>query len=209
MAVSQRLKLTKTAVEHPEVKETRYSISDSEIPGYSLVVTPTGKKVFYLRYRVGGGRGGTIRQPKIGDFGVLTAEKARNIALDWLATIRQGGDPGGARLEQRQAPAMKGLFDRYLKEHARIHKKASSIANDEMLILNQLLPQFGSKKIAELTRSDISAFHRRCCITLPVEDSQRESMSLEGRHDEALSRPLPHDELAQRQRRAEEARRCR
>ena len=47
---------------------------------------------------------------------------------------------------------------------------------------------------------------RRCCTTLIVEDSQRESMRLEGRHDEALTRPLSHDELAQLQRRAEEAR---
>ncbi len=39
----------------------------------------------------------------------------------------------------------------------------------------------------------------RCCTTLVVGDSQCESMRLEGMHDEALSRPLPHDELVQLQ----------
>ena len=42
---------------------------------------------------------------------------------------------------------------------------------------------------------DISA--RRCYTTLTVDDSHRESIRLEGLHDEALTCPLPHDELVQ------------
>ena len=38
---------------------------------------------------------------------------------------------------------------------------------------------------------------RRCCTILIVGDSQCEFMRLEGMHDEALARPLPHDELVQ------------
>jgi len=38
---------------------------------------------------------------------------------------------------------------------------------------------------------------RRCCTTLIMDDSQRESMGLEEVHDEALTRPLPHHELVQ------------
>ena len=39
-----------------------------------------------------------------------------------------------------------------------------------------------------------------------MDDSHCESMRLEGQHDEALTRPLSHDELVQLQRGAEEAR---
>ena len=35
----------------------------------------------------------------------------------------------------------------------------------------------------------------RCCRTLIFEDSQRESMRLDGRHEQADTHPLPHDEL--------------
>ena len=38
---------------------------------------------------------------------------------------------------------------------------------------------------------------RRCCTTLTVEDSQRESMRLDGLHEQAIPRPLPHDKLVQ------------
>ena len=38
---------------------------------------------------------------------------------------------------------------------------------------------------------------RHCCRTLTSEDSHRESMRLDGRHEQADARPLPHDELVQ------------
>ena len=36
----------------------------------------------------------------------------------------------------------------------------------------------------------------RCCTTLIVADSHCESMQLEVLHEQAIPRPLPHDELA-------------
>ncbi len=56
---------------------------------------------------------------------------------------------------------MKQLFQRYLSDHAHVHKKAGSIANDEMLIRNLLEPELGSRKIAEISRNEISAFHKK------------------------------------------------
>lgn len=38
---------------------------------------------------------------------------------------------------------------------------------------------------------------RRCCTTLTVEDSHCESMRLDRAHEQAITHPLPHDELAQ------------
>lgn len=37
----------------------------------------------------------------------------------------------------------------------------------------------------------------RCCTTLTVEDSHCESMWLDGVHEQAITYPLPHDELVQ------------
>jgi len=41
------------------------------------------------------------------------------------------------------------------------------------------------------------AADRRCCRTLTAEDSHRESMRLDRAHEQAITRPLPHDELVQ------------
>ena len=47
---------------------------------------------------------------------------------------------------------------------------------------------------------------RRCCRTLTTEDSQRESMRLDGVDDQAITRPILHDELVQVHRVASPAR---
>ena len=49
-------------------------------------------------------------------------------------------------------------------------------------------------------------WERRCCRTLAVKDSHHESMRLDGRHEQAQARPLPHDELVSLQRCAPQAR---
>jgi len=38
---------------------------------------------------------------------------------------------------------------------------------------------------------------KRCCTTLTMGDSHRESMRLDRWHEQAISRPLPHHELVQ------------
>ena len=46
----------------------------------------------------------------------------------------------------------------------------------------------------------------RCCRTLAAEDSQRASMRLDSPHEQAITCPLPHDELVQLHRLASQAR---
>lgn len=158
---SGRVRLTKSSVEKAQPADRRYKLHDSEVAGFHLVVMPSGKKSFYLRYRVGGGRGGVIREPKIGDLTTMTPEQARKIAKDWQAEIRAGGDPGGKRQEARAAPSVSDLLDRYMRDHALLHKKSSSAEHDRSLILNWVAPALGRKKVAEVTRDDVVRLHTR------------------------------------------------
>jgi integrase len=154
------VKITKRTVDAAAPGEREYAIWDSEISGFGLRVYPTGRKAYCLRYRVGGGRGGTARKPTIGTHGTITAEQARAIAKDWSAEIRRGGDPSATRTASRNAPLMADLFERYLEDHARPHKKASSVKDDEGLIRCLLLPAFRRRKVAEVTRADVDGFHK-------------------------------------------------
>ena len=70
---------------------------------------------------------------------------------------------------------------------------------------------FMSHRIREAMRDDTlgnfgSGGGGRCCRTLTVADSHRESMRLDGVDEQAITRPLPHDELVRLQRGAREAR---
>lgn len=161
MAKSRKIKLTKRSVDAAHPVDKRYALIDTDLSGFKLYVHPKGRKSFHLRYRVGGGREATIREPKIGDHGSITVEVARKIALDWLTKVRNGGDPAADRASARTAPRMNDLFQRYLNEHARPHKKASSIRQDETNIRNYLRPILGTKKVSEVARNDIAALHKK------------------------------------------------
>ncbi|MEO0625052.1 MAG: site-specific integrase [Pseudomonadota bacterium] len=152
-------KLTARTVEQAEPGEARYRIVDTELKGFWLIVMPSGRKSYRLRYRVGGGRGGTIREPRIGEYPSMKPDAARRIAAEWLALVRQGGDPGGDRQAARGAPRMSDLFERYLADHAHPHKKAASVAEDERLIRDYLRPAFDRRKVAEVTRDQVLEFH--------------------------------------------------
>lgn len=154
-----KVKLTKATVDKSRPAGLKYTLRDSEIPGFSLRVYPNGRKAFYNRYRVGGGRSAQIREPRVGDLGELTPAEARNIVLDWAAIVRRGGDPMGQRQKQREAPTMEMLFERYLKEYAQRHKKPSSVRNDVRMIEKRLMPAFGKKRVRAVTRQEIRSFH--------------------------------------------------
>ncbi|MBS9716923.1 tyrosine-type recombinase/integrase [Pseudohalocynthiibacter aestuariivivens] len=156
-----KLKLTKNRVGAQKPANKLYKVHDTEVPGFSLRIYPSGRKAFFYRYRVGGGRGAQIREPQIGDYGSLTADQARKIAKDWAAKVRQGGDPAGERKALREDPTMSDLFDRYISDHAKKHKKPTSLANDTRMIEQRLRPTFGGKKVKSVTRQQIRAFHSK------------------------------------------------
>ena len=57
-------------------------------------------------------------------------------------------------------------------------------------------PEWLGTVVDEITCADGPTLGR-CCITLTAEDSHRESMRLDGLHEQAITRPLSHDELVQ------------
>lgn len=157
--MSEKRKLTKSVVDNLKPSEKTYITRDAELPGFSVRVYSSGRKAFFYRYRVGGGRGAQIREPRIGDLGEVTPDQARSVAKDWAALVRQGGDPSAEKKAIRDAPTMSELFDRYLSEHAARYKKASSLRNDTRMIEGRLRPTFGKKRVHSVTRQSVRTFH--------------------------------------------------
>lgn len=154
-----KVKLTKRVVDSLEAQTETYIVRDSELPGFSVRVYPGRRRAFFYRYRVGGGRGAQIREPRIGDFGPMTVDQARAVAKDWAADVRRGGDPAQIRSGERDAPIMTTLFERYLKEYAAKRKKTSSLANDARMIEKELVPAFGRMRVKDVSRQKIRAYH--------------------------------------------------
>jgi integrase len=70
---------------------------DADVPGLGVRVTDKGQRTFVLLTRYPGSTNPTRRA--LGDYGVLTLEKAREKARHWHDLIRRGTDP---RLEQQR-----------------------------------------------------------------------------------------------------------
>lgn len=168
----EKIKLTKRVVEGLVPQGKTYTVRDAELAGFSLRVYSNGRRAFFFRYRVGGGRGAPIREPRIGDFGHLTVDQARSIARDWAAEVRRGSDPSATRNAEREAPTMAMLFDRYLTDHAAKRKKPASLRNDTRMIEKELKPAFGRLRVKDVTRQQIRAYHA-ALADVPIEANRR------------------------------------
>ncbi|AGW93394.1 site-specific integrase [Cupriavidus sp. DF5525] len=153
-----KIKLTKSVVDAAKAQTSDVELRDTIVPGFICKVTPTGRKVFMLQYRT---NSGMRRKPALGQFGELTVELARSLAPDWLAEVRRGGDPGHDKAKARKAPTVNELCLRFMEDHSKLHNKPSTRRSYQHQIDCFVIPAFGSKKVHEVTRQDITTLMKR------------------------------------------------
>ena len=148
-------KLTKRTIEALDVRESDYFVWDSELPGFGVRVLPSGRKKFVLQYRYGK----ISRRMGIGQFGAITVDQARGLALQGLAKLRQNIDPLAEVRERRTAITVKELSERFDAEHIAVHLKATTAKEYRRNLKLFILPAIGQKRILDVTRADIAKFH--------------------------------------------------
>jgi len=152
------MRLTKTVIEKASYEgdgKSRHVLWDEEIPAFGLRVYPSGNKAFVLFYR----QDGRQRLMSVGRFGVLTLQQAREKARKALVSVIDGSDPVRQRKGARAAATLADVAERYMEEHARPKKKASSVAGDERLLRLYIIPALGQHKAAAITAADVSQLH--------------------------------------------------
>ncbi len=148
------MKLTKASVDGAPKKALRYTVWDAELKGFGLRVELSGTKTYVVRYRVGGGRRGTLRQFKIGRSDKLTPVEARAEAKSALAMVETGKDPQTDRVEARKTLSVAELCDLYLAEGVAT-KKASTLILDTIRVERHIKPLIGGRKLTELGSGDV------------------------------------------------------
>jgi integrase len=112
-----------------------------------------GKRVFYLYFRTKLGR---QRRPKLGEVGILTLTKAREMARAMLAEVAAGGDPVAERERDRTVPTVGDLWTFYKAHDA----PAKSLSQYEELYDRFLGPRLGGDRVTAIQRADIERIHR-------------------------------------------------
>jgi integrase len=148
-------KFTKRSIEALDIRESDYFVWDSELSGFGVRVLPSGRKKFVLQYRYGK----ISRRMGIGQFGAITVDQARGLALQALAKLRQYIDPLAEVRERRTAITVKELAERFDAEHIAVHLKASTAKEYRRNLKIFILPAIGQKQILDVTRADIAKFH--------------------------------------------------
>ena len=133
---------------------------DTELRGFGVRVQRGGTKSYILHYRAGFGRGAPLRKWTIGKHGSpWTPDTARAEARRLLGLVKTGGDPAADKSKSKGAPTIAELAERFLSEHARAKRKASTAFEYERLLNRVVLPALGKRRVGDVTKADISKLH--------------------------------------------------
>jgi Arm DNA-binding domain len=117
--------ITKRAVDAAKASKADSYLWDRELPGFGLKVTPGGRKVYLVQYRLGGRKGRT-RRVTIGQHGHITPTVARDEAKRLLGKIATGRDPAVERDKAKADRSVAAVLDQFMAEHVRPKLKPSS-----------------------------------------------------------------------------------
>ncbi len=149
-------KLTIRSVASAKPSDRDILVWDDELRGFGLRVKPSGIKSYLIQYR---NQHNESRRLTIGRHGVVSPEEARRKARKLLGQVQDGSDPATERKDARSAPTVADLAERFMKEHANVKKRASSAQMDAINLRLHVLPALGRKKVATVTRTDITSLH--------------------------------------------------
>lgn len=152
------VKITKRSVDATEPSAKDCYLWDDELTGFALKITPAGRKVYLVQYRIGGRKGRT-RRVTLGKHGLITCEQARNDAKAVLRTIARGDDPSEVRDQRKQIQRVGELLDQFLDDHAEVRLKSRSSVEYRRLIDKLVPAQLRRKPILEISRPDIARLH--------------------------------------------------
>ncbi|MFG6594861.1 tyrosine-type recombinase/integrase [Sulfitobacter sp. 1A13368] len=141
------VKLTPRTVENLKASDKRQQIADTLLPGLALIVQPTGKKSWTVRYRAAGKQ----RRMLLGDYPAIPLKEAREKAREIQSGVIEGDDPALARRKKRDAPTIATLAEEWLGKHATGLKSFSAING---YMRNDVVPSLGDMKVADIRRRD-------------------------------------------------------
>src|SRR5262249_3648568 len=131
---------------------------DDELPGFGLKVTPAGRKVYLVQYRLGGRKGRT-RRVTIGQHGELTPNAARTEAKRLVGQVAIGRDPASDRDKTKAGKNLAAVLEHFMAEHVKAKRKASTAREYERIARLYVVPRLGRRAISEIKRQDIARLH--------------------------------------------------
>jgi len=128
---------------------------DAGLPGFGVKVTPKGRKVFLVMYRLAGA-GSRLRKYTIGPYGRFTLPMARAQAQKIFAARLDGRDPAEEKKQTRRrlvVDRVDDLVETFIQDHVSQIGTSTRISN---LLRRDVIPYWGTKSIHEIKKRDVS-----------------------------------------------------
>ena len=136
---------------------------DDQLPGFGVRIYPSGKKSFVVQYRKPGQR--SCRFTTLGQYGVLTLDRARKKGRRFLLDVLEGADP----LDDRPSvdTTVKQFGAIYVEDYSRGAKK--TWYDDERRLDKHIVPALGSRLVGDVQRPDVARLHQSISRSSPIE----------------------------------------
>lgn len=154
-------KITKRLIDATEPADKDIFLWDDQLAGYGVKVTPTGRKLFVLQYRIGR----RSRRMTLGRFGALTADQARSVAQSALRQVARGDDPLAERDLKRAEKNTGGVLSMFLREHVDTKLKGRSSAEYRRLVETLVPSKLLRLPITEISRPNVAQLHNNLAET--------------------------------------------
>src|SRR5436190_1175521 len=157
-----RRKITKNSIMSVALGAADRFLWDTDLAGFGLKVTPAGARVYVVQYRAAR----RLRRYTIGRHGSpWTPEAARREAARLLGIIARGDDPAQAKEAAKAEPTFAAFAERYVADHAALHKKPSTVKDQRSLLRCHLVPAFGRLRLSAITPQLIERLQRKMAAT--------------------------------------------
>jgi len=143
-------KLTAKSIENIKPTKTRQEIADELLTGLFLIVQPTGKKSWAVRYRIHG----KSKKYTIGAYPIFTLAKARELAAAALRQVAVGADPAEEKKEA-ETSTVAAVVAEFIGKHCERKQRPRTIYENKRMLQKIVLPRWGERSIASITRSDV------------------------------------------------------
>lgn len=144
--------LTDTKIRKAKPAEKPVKMADGE--GLTLVIAPTGKKLWRYRYRFEGRE----KQLAIGEYPEITLADARDARIAARALLKEGKDPSAEKRKRPAVPDTKTTFESLAREWHDLNKDhwTTTHAYEVMHSLERdVFPKLGTRQITTITAPEV------------------------------------------------------
>src|SRR4030081_2728125 len=149
-----RIKMTKSNIDALPIGKSDVVYWDVGRPGFGVKVTPKGRKVFVVLYRIGGA-GSRLRKYTIGPYGRVTLQMARAEAQKIFAARLEGRDPATEKRESRRrttADRVDDLIEAFIAQHVSKTRKAAEISS---MLRREVVSRWGARSVREISKRNV------------------------------------------------------